>query len=203
MSGQTFQLVALISGNGSNLQSIIDHIRGGTLDAEIRAVISNRSDAFGLRRAGRADIEALTVDPGDYPSARHFELDLARTVALRQPDLIVLAGYMRILGSTFIDRFEGKIVNIHPSLLPKYKGLNTHQRAIDAGEKEHGASVHYVTRELDAGPVIIQQAVEISPQDTSATLQQKVHKVEHRIYPLAIGRIVRGEVDFKRAKSVS
>ena len=203
MSGQMFKLVALISGNGSNLQSIIDHIQAGTLDARIMAVVSNRADAFGLQRARSAGIEALTIDPGDYSSACDFDHDLAKTVSRYQPDLIALAGYMRILGTAFVNRFEGKIVNIHPSLLPEYKGLNTHQRAIDAGEKKHGASVHYVTCELDDGPIIIQRRVEISPQDTAATLQQKVHKAEHRIYPIAIQRIVTGEVNFNRIKSES
>ncbi len=203
MPGQTFKLVVLISGNGSNLQSIIDHIQAGTLDARIMAVISNRADAFGLERARAAGIEALTMDPAEYSSACGFDHDLAKTVSRYQPRLIVLAGYMRILGADFVDRFEGKIVNIHPSLLPKYKGLNTHQRAIDAGDSEHGASVHYVTCELDDGPIIIQQRVEISPQDTAATLQKKVHQAEHRIYPIAIQRIVTGEVNFNRIKTES
>ncbi len=203
MPAQTFKLVVLISGNGSNLQSIIDHIQAGTLDAGIMAVISNRADAFGLHRARSAGIEALTMEPGDYSSACDFDQALAKTVSRYQPDLIALAGYMRILDAAFVDRFEGKIVNIHPSLLPKYKGLNTHQRVIDAGDAEHGASVHYVTHELDDGPIIIQRRVEISPQDTAATLQQKVHQAEHRIYPIAIQRIVTGEVNFNRIKSES
>ncbi len=203
MPAQTFKLVVLISGNGSNLQSIIDHIQAGTLDAGIMAVISNRADAFGLDRARSAGIEALTMEPGDYSSACDFDQALANTVSRYQPDLIALAGYMRILGAAFVDRFEGKIVNIHPSLLPKYKGLNTHQRVIDAGDAEHGASVHYVTHELDDGPIIIQRRVEISPHDTAATLQQKVHQAEHRIYPIAIQRIVTGEVNFNRIKPES
>ncbi len=188
----------LISGNGSNLQSIIDHIHAKKLDARIAAVISNRADAFGLDRARSAGIEALTIDPGNYPSACDFDQKLARTVSRYQPDLVVLAGYMRILGAAFVKRFEGEIINIHPSLLPKYKGLNTHQRAIDAGDSEHGASVHFVTCELDDGPIIIQQQVDISPGETAATLQQKVHKAEHWIYPIAIQRIVTGEVSFNR-----
>lgn len=203
MSAQIFQLVVLISGNGSNLQSIIDHIQAGTLDARIMAVISNRADALGLERARSAGIDALTIEPADYSSTCDFDHDLAKIVSRYQPGLIALAGYMRILGADFVDRFEGKIVNIHPSLLPKYKGLNTHQRAIDAGDAEHGASVHYVTRELDDGPIIIQQRVEISAQDTAATLQQKVHQAEHRIYPIAIQRIVTGEINFNRIKTES
>ncbi len=201
MSARTFRLVALISGNGSNLQAMIDHIRAGTLDAAIMAVVSNRADAFGLERARAAGIEAITIDPANYSSACDFDRDLAEAVSRYQPDLIALAGYMRILDAAFVDRFSGRIVNIHPSLLPKYKGLNTHQRAIDAGEREHGASVHYVTRELDEGPVILQRRVEISRQDTASTLQQKVHEAEHCIYPIAIQRIVTGAVDFNRIKS--
>ncbi len=188
----------LISGNGSNLQSIIDHIHAKKLDARIAAVVGNRADAFGLDRARSAGIEAFTIDPGNYSSACDFDQKLARTVSRYQPDLVVLAGYMRILGAAFVKRFEGKIINIHPSLLPKYKGLNTHQRAIDAGDSEHGASVHFVTCELDDGPIIIQQQVDISPGETAATLQQKVHKAEHWIYPIAIQRIVTGEVSFNR-----
>jgi len=201
MSGSTYKLVVLISGNGSNLQSIMDHIQAGTLDARIMAVISNRADAFGLHRARSAGIEALTMEPGDYSSACDFDQALAKTVSRYQPDLIALAGYMRILGAAFVSQFEGRIINIHPSLLPKYKGLNTHQRAIEAGETEHGASVHYVTCALDDGPIIIQSRVDISPQDTAATLQQKVHQVEHRIYPMAIQRIVIGQVSFNRTES--
>ena len=198
MSSQIFKLVVLISGNGSNLQSIIDHIHARKLNARIAAVVSNRADAFGLERARTAGIEALTIDPENYPSEYDFDQKLARTVSRYQPDLVVLAGYMRILDADFVERFEGKIINIHPSLLPKYKGLNTHQRAIDAGDREHGASVHFVTCELDDGPIIIQQQVDISPGETAATLQQKVHKAEHRIYPIAIQRIVTGEVSFNR-----
>ncbi len=201
MSNPTFKLVVLISGNGSNLQSIMEHIQAGTLDARIMAVISNRADAFGLHRARAAGIETLTMEAGDYSSASDFDHDLAKTVSRYQSDLIVLAGYMRILGAAFVNRFEGKIVNIHPSLLPKYKGLNTHQRAIDAGDTEHGASVHYVTCKLDDGPIIIQRRVEISPCDTAATLQQKVQQAERRIYPIAIQRIVSGEVHCNRIKS--
>lgn len=179
-------LVVLISGNGSNLQAILDNIARGTLPARVAAVISDRADAFGLTRAARADVPAMVIAPGDYPSRAAFHLELLRWVESFQPDLVVLAGFMRILPVEFIERFAHRIVNIHPSLLPKFKGLNTHQRALDAGERRHGASVHLVTAELDGGPVILQAEVAVAPNDNAETLRQRVLAQEHRIYSEAI-----------------
>jgi len=188
------QLVVLISGGGSNLQAIIDHIKEDRLEAKIRAVISNREDAYGLKRAALAGLTTQGIADSDFASRHHHEEALIEAIQTYRPDLIVLAGYMRILSSSFIGRFAGKVINIHPSLLPKFKGLNTHQRAIDAGEKIHGATVHFVTSELDGGPVILQSSVAVSSVDTAETLQKKVLEREHVIYAKAIQWFADGKI---------
>ena len=183
-------LVALISGNGSNLQAILDNIDNGRLSATLSAVISDRADAFGLTRAARAGVPAVVVARHDHADSSAgtsaFHEALLRRVESFEPDLVVLAGFMRILPAWFVERFDRKMMNIHPSLLPKFKGLNTHQRALDAGERRHGASVHWVTTELDAGPIILQAGVEVAPGDTAETLRRRVLEQEHRIYSRAI-----------------
>ena len=180
------RLVVLISGNGSNLQAIIDNITNNNLPAQIVAVISNKADAYGLERAKKAGIEQQVLSHKDYSDRNQYDLALKELIDGYQPDLIILAGFMRILSNKFVEHYFHKMMNIHPSLLPKYKGLNTHQRAIDAGDKEHGCSVHFVTPELDDGPVILQATVKIKENDTAETLAQRVHEQEHRIYPEAI-----------------
>jgi len=179
-------LVVLISGGGSNLQAILDNIANETLSARVSAVISDRADAFGLIRAAQADIPTVVVSPDDHGSNADFHTALLNMVESFDPALVVLAGFMRILPAQFVSRFNGRIMNIHPSLLPKFKGLNTHQRALDAGEHRHGATVHLVTAELDDGPIIIQAEVEVAPDDSASTLQQRVLRQEHRIYSRAI-----------------
>ncbi|MEH6456059.1 MAG: phosphoribosylglycinamide formyltransferase [Cocleimonas sp.] len=181
-----YKIVVLISGGGSNLQAIIDSIQVGNIKAEITAVISNRADAFGLERAEKASIDNHVLDHTVFNSRESFDESLSQIIDSYEPDLIVLAGFMRILSDEFVEHFHGKMINIHPSLLPKYKGLNTHQRALDGGDKEHGASVHFVIPELDAGTVIIQGVVPVEANDTANRLQQRVHKVEHQIYPQAV-----------------
>jgi len=180
------RLVVLISGNGSNLQAIIDNITNNKLPAQIVAVISNKADAYGLERAKKAGIEQRVLSHQDFSDRNQYDLALKELVDSFQPDLIILAGFMRILSNEFVEHYLHKMMNIHPSLLPKYKGLNTHQRAIDAGDKQHGCSVHFVTPELDDGPVILQATVEIKDNDTADTLASRVHEEEHRIYPEAI-----------------
>lgn len=180
------RLVVLISGNGSNLQAIIDDITNNNLPAKIVAVISNKADAYGLERAKIAGIEQRVLPHQDYDTRENFDIALKNLIDSFQPDLIILAGFMRILSNEFVEHFSQKMMNIHPSLLPKYKGLNTHQRAIDAGDKEHGCSVHFVTPELDDGPVILQAKVEVKNTDTAETLAVRVHEQEHIIYPEAI-----------------
>ena len=176
--------VILISGNGSNLQSIIDH--ADKIDLQISAVISNRDNAFGLQRAQSANINTYFVDSKNFNSRDDFDNDLISIIDKLDVELIILAGYMRILSPVFINHFSGKILNIHPSLLPKYPGLNTHQRAIDAGDKEHGATVHFVTEKLDEGPIISQETVQVDTTDTEKSLAEKVLEREHILYPKVI-----------------
>ena len=176
--------VILISGNGSNLQSIIDH--ADKIDLQISAVISNRDNAFGLQRAQSANINTYFVDSKIFNSRDDFDNELISIIDKLDVELIILAGYMRILSPLFINHFSGKILNIHPSLLPKYPGLNTHQRAIDACDKEHGATVHFVTEKLDEGPIISQETVQVDTTDTEKSLAEKVLQREHILYPKVI-----------------
>ena len=176
--------VILISGNGSNLQSIIDH--ADKIDLQISAVISNRDNAFGLLRAQSANINTYFIDSKIFNSRDAFDYELISIIDKLDVELIILAGYMRILSPLFINHFSGKILNIHPSLLPKYPGLNTHQRAIDACDKEHGATVHFVTEKLDEGPIISQETVQVDTTDTEKSLAEKVLEREHILYPKVI-----------------
>ena len=176
--------VILISGNGSNLQSIIDN--ADRIDLQISCVISNNKNAFGLKRAESAKLQTAIIDPGLYNSKEAFDRELISIIQQHGVELIVLAGYMRVLTPLFVSHYFGKILNIHPSLLPKFPGLNTHQRALDASEKVHGVSVHFVTKELDGGPLICQESVIIDNLDTKETLSMKVLKKEHIIYPKVI-----------------
>ena len=195
-----YKIVVLISGGGSNLQAIIDGIQADNIQAEISAVISNRADAFGIERAEKAGIDNHILDHTVFGSRESFDESLSQIIDSYEPDLIVLAGFMRILSDDFVEHFRGRMINIHPSLLPKYKGLNTHQRALDSDDKEHGASVHFVIPELDAGTVIIQGVVAIEANDTADTLQQRVHKVEHQIYPQAVKYLAEEGLSLKDSK---
>ncbi|MFP3874214.1 MAG: phosphoribosylglycinamide formyltransferase [Thiohalophilus sp.] len=191
---EPLRIVVLISGSGSNLQAMIDQIHRGDTPARIVAVISNRADAYGLKRAEQAGIPARVLSHRDYSSREEYDAALQQVIDGYQPDLVVLAGFMRILSDGFVRHYQGRMINIHPSLLPRYKGLNTHQRALEAGDTEHGCSVHYVTPELDGGPVILQASVPVEASDTPESLAQKVHAQEHRIYPRVIDWIARGRV---------
>ncbi|MCW8839924.1 MAG: phosphoribosylglycinamide formyltransferase [Gammaproteobacteria bacterium] len=186
-------IVVLISGSGSNLQSIIDASQHD-LPVEIRAVISNRADAYGLTRAREAGIDTAVLDHRDYPDRESYDAALRELIDRYQPGLLILAGFMRILSDDFVRHYEGRMMNIHPSLLPRYRGLNTHARAIEAGDKEAGCTVHFVTPELDAGPPIIQARVPILDGDTPETLAARVLEQEHRIYPEAIRLFVEGKL---------
>lgn len=190
-------LVVLVSGSGSNLQALIDAIESGEISARITAVISNVPDVFALQRAKQANIPAVVLDHTRYESRAAFDTALQQCIAVYQPDLVVLAGFMRLLTPEFVQSFQGKMLNIHPSLLPKFRGLHTHQRALDTGEEEHGASVHFVTPDLDSGPVVIQGVVPVLKGDTSDTLAQRVLQVEHVIYPRAIGWFVTGRLGMR------
>lgn len=187
MTHNKLSVAVLISGSGSNLQAIIDRCGTGEINAQICCVISNEEDAFGLERAHRAGIATHVLSHRDYSIRKQYDLDLAALLEECDPDLVVLAGFMRILGAGFIDRFPDRIINLHPSLLPKYKGLNTHVRVLEAGDREHGASVHLVTPDLDSGPVLLQASIQVAGDDTPETLQQKVHEVEHEILPRVVG----------------
>lgn len=179
-------IVVLISGNGSNLQVLIDESAAGTLPVSIRAVVSNRADAYGLERAAHAGIPTHVVDHRRFGDPSDFCRSLEECIDAYEPRLVVLAGFMRILDTGFVAHYADRLINLHPSLLPSYPGLNTHRRVLEHGERVHGASVHFVTQELDAGPVIIQGRVSVEPGDTPASLQRKVQVVEHRILPTAI-----------------
>ena len=179
------RVVVLISGNGSNLQAILDGC-DDNLNAEVVGVISNKPDAYGLVRAHHSEIDTSCVIARKGELREDYDDRLINAIDKYQPDLIVLAGFMRILSNGLVSQYLGKMINIHPSLLPKYTGLNTHQRAIDAKDTEHGASVHFVIPELDAGPVILQAKVPVYPEDDAETLAERVHEQEHAIYPLVV-----------------
>ena len=175
----------------------MDNIQEGMLDARITAVISDRPDVYGLTRARESGISDLVVEPDSYGTKYEFETELASIVASHSPDLVVLAGFMRILGPEFVGMFLGRLINIHPSLLPKYKGLHTHDRVINAGDRVHGATVHFVTPELDDGPIITQSRVDVQSGDNALTLQQKVLVEEHKIYPRAIQWFAEGKISYE------
>jgi phosphoribosylglycinamide formyltransferase-1 len=183
-------LVVLVSGDGSNLQAIIEAVQSGMIKATIAAVISNNAAAYGLERARLAGIPAIALVHTDYKSRDDFDQALQQTIDEYAPDLVVLAGFMRLLGDDFVNHYTGRMLNIHPSLLPKYRGLNTHQRALDAGESQQGATVHFVTPALDSGPLILQVSVAVNNNDNAMTLAARVLKQEHLIYPLVIGWFV-------------
>ncbi|CAI8919250.1 MULTISPECIES: phosphoribosylglycinamide formyltransferase [Pseudomonas] len=195
---RTCDVVVLLSGTGSNLQALIDSTRTGDSPVRIAAVISNRSDAYGLQRARDAGIETRSLDHKAFEGREAFDSALVELIDAFNPQLVVLAGFMRILSAGFVRHYEGRLLNIHPSLLPKYKGMHTHQRALDAGDNEHGCSVHFVTEELDGGPLVVQAVVPVESDDSAQTLAQRVHTQEHRIYPLAVrwfaeGRLILGD----------
>lgn len=180
-------IVVVISGSGTNLQALIDACARGDINASISAVISNVPGVYGLERAKSAGIEAVTLDHKTFESRDAYDKALANEITNRTPDLIVLAGFMRILTPGFVAQFQGRLINIHPSLLPKYQGLHTHKRAIEAGDSEHGATVHFVSAELDGGPAIIQGAVPILDTDDERSIASKVQlDIEHHIYPMAV-----------------
>ena len=187
----------LISGSGTNLQSFIDKTGAGELDLDIAVVLSNKHGVAGLDRARKARIPVECVEHGGYPDRESFDAALNETLDRFSPDLIILAGFMRILTPVFIDHFAGKIFNIHPSLLPQYPGLDTHQRAIDAGDQWAGSTVHFVTEELDGGPLVIQGRVPVARDDTARSLAARVLKVEHQIYPEAAALFAAGRLEHR------
>ncbi len=186
------RVVVLISGNGSNLQAIID--QSSKAPYQVVGVITNKADAYGIQRAAEADIATSTVLAQTGESRDQYDQRLQQAIDSYEPDLIVLAGFMRILSNALVQRYQGNMLNVHPSLLPRFTGLNTHQRAIDAGDSEHGASVHFVVPELDAGPVILQAKVPVFDDDTAELLAARVHEQEHAIYPLVVKWFAEGRL---------
>lgn len=195
------RVVVLISGSGSNLQALIDGVASGDLPIEIAAVISNRPDVMGLVRANKAGIPTLVLDHKNYATREAFDTELMHTIDTYAPGLVVLAGFMRILTPAFTGHYLGRMLNIHPSLLPKFQGLHTHQRAIEAGESHHGVSVHFVTAELDGGPVAIQARVPVLSTDDAELLAKRVQRQEHLIYPLAVKWFAEGKLKMKHGKA--
>ena len=178
--------VVLISGSGSNLQAFIDQIQSDNLALEIALVISNKSDAYGLERAHKANIPTKVINHKDYQSRLAFDQALMSAIDIIAPEIVILAGFMRILTPEFVTNYTNRLINIHPSLLPKYPGTNTHQRVLDANDQWHGASIHFVVPEVDAGPIILQGRLAVASEDTQSSLQQRIQRIEHQIYPLAV-----------------
>ena len=193
-------VVVLVSGSGSNLQAIIDQIGSGGLPVRISLVISNNADAYGLERAKLANIDAVCIDHRAFASRLEFDQALIAKIDLVEPDLLILAGFMRILTAEFVAHYHNRLINIHPSLLPKYPGTDTHQRAIDANDEWHGASIHFVVPEVDAGPIIVQGRFAIKANDTPQSLQQRIHLIEHRLYPLAVKWYAQGRLTIVAGK---
>ncbi|OUR83560.1 phosphoribosylglycinamide formyltransferase [Cycloclasticus sp. 46_120_T64] len=188
-----YRIVVLLSGSGSTLQSMID----ADLPADICAVISNKADVMGLERAQKAGINSHVLEHTAFPSREAFDLELKKLIEQQQADLIVLAGFMRILSDDFVNHYYGKLINIHPSLLPKYKGMYTHQRVMDDGEPLHGSSVHFVNTELDGGPVVLQARVPVLPSDNVESLELRIKSKEQLIYPTAISWLAEGRIELK------
>ncbi len=185
-SSNKHRLVVLISGSGTNLQAIIDAVNAGAVNAEIGAVISNKERAKGLQRAAQSKIATAVVDHTQFDSKEAFDRALIELIDRYEADTVLLAGFMRILTPTFVSHYAGKVLNIHPSLLPKFQGLHTHQRALEAGEKQHGCSIHFVTDEVDGGPVIAQAPISVEATDAADSLAKKVLRKEHILYPLVV-----------------
>lgn len=187
-------IVVLISGNGSNLQAIIDACASKKIAGTLRAVFSNKADAFGLERAREAGIPAHALSASQFATRDAFDRELMLEIDAYAPDLVVLAGYMRILSPEFVAHYAGRLINIHPSLLPKYPGLHTHRQVLENGDSEHGTSVHFVTDELDGGPVILQAKVPVFDGDDEADLTARVQAQEHAIYPLVVSWFAEGRL---------
>ena len=192
------RLVVLISGSGSNLQAIIDNCESNNIDAKVVGVISNNSKAFGLKRAKKHKIPAVVIDNKGYKSRKDFDEKLLYEINSFMPDLVVLAGFMRILTSLITSAFKGMMINIHPSLLPKYPGINTHQKVIDNKDHEHGVSIHLVSEELDAGPIIAQAKILVNYNQTIEVLIARIHRAEHILFPKIIGMIASQVIDIKK-----
>jgi phosphoribosylglycinamide formyltransferase-1 len=197
------KIVVLISGNGSNLQAIIDHCESGNINGEITCVVSNKDDAYGIQRAEASNIKTEIINEDKFESRKDFNEELFNLLLNLNADLIVLAGFMKILNEKTANYFFGKIINIHPSLLPKYPGLNTHTKVIDNKEKYHGVSIHYVSSQLDAGPLIAQGQIIVNKDESVERLEERIHKVEHMIYPEVIKLICDNKIYLELGRTVN
>ncbi|MEH0875552.1 phosphoribosylglycinamide formyltransferase [Pectobacterium cacticida] len=187
-------IVVLISGHGSNLQALIDACKNGRVKGKIAAVFSHNAEAYGLERARHAGIPTCVLNPDDFADRAAFDTALANEIEKYEPALVALAGYMRILSPGFVAQFAGRMLNVHPSLLPKYPGLHTHRKALENGDREHGTSIHFVTDELDGGPLILQAKVSVLSDDTEESLSQRVKSREHTIYPMVVNWFLNGRL---------
>lgn len=195
------KLVVLISGNGTNLQSILDACASGRIHGSVAAVFSNKASAYGLVRAQEAGIPGHSLAASAFADREAFDQQLIAGIDAYAPDVVVLAGYMRILSSAFVAHYHDRLLNIHPSLLPKYPGLHTHRQALENGDAEHGTSVHFVTDELDGGPVILQAKVPVFAEDSEEIITERVQHQEHAIYPLVINWFVEGRLTMREGKA--
>ncbi|APR69737.1 phosphoribosylglycinamide formyltransferase [Acinetobacter haemolyticus] len=191
------RIAVLVSGNGSNLQALIDT----NLSGQIIGVLSNKADAYALQRAEDANIATAVISHKDFPTRESFDEAMHQQLIAWQVDLVILAGFMRILTPNFVSKWQGKMLNIHPSLLPFYKGVNTHQRVLNTGDRLHGCTVHFVTAELDAGQSIAQSAIQVSLNDTVESLAQRVHQLEHFIYPQVVQWFCTGQLTWKNGQA--
>jgi len=194
------RLCVLISGNGSNLQALIDARDQGLIDLDIVNVISNRADARGLERAGRADVPTTILENQGFADRNDFDRALTVLISAGKPDLVMLAGFMRIVGPRVLDHFQGRIINLHPSLLPLYRGTDTYQRALNAGDSEHGASIHFVSGELDGGPIISQVRIPVLPSENKDSLAARLAPMEHRLVVATVGFIARHRVECRNTE---
>lgn len=195
------RIAVLVSGNGSNLQALIDAQHGKQLSGQIVGVLSNKADAYALRRAEDANIATAVISHQNFPNRESFDVAMHQQLLAWQVDLVILAGFMRILTPEFVSKWQGKMLNIHPSLLPFYKGMNTHQRVLNTGDRLHGCTVHFVTAELDAGQSIAQSVIQVSLQDTAESLAQRVHELEHFIYPQVVQWLCNGQLSWQQGQA--
>ena len=195
------RIAVLVSGNGSNLQALINAQLGKQLSGQIVGVLSNKADAYALRRAEDANIATAVISHQNSPNRASFDVAMHQQLLAWQVDLVILAGFMRILTPEFVSQWQGKMLNIHPSLLPFYKGMNTHQRVLNTGDRLHGCTVHFVTAELDAGQSIAQSVIQVSLQDTAESLAQRVHQLEHFIYPQVAQWLCNGQLTWENGQA--
>ena len=195
------RIAVLVSGNGSNLQALIDAQHGKQLSGQIVGVLSNKAEAYALRRAEDANIATAVISHQNFPNRESFDVAMHQQLLAWQVDLVILAGFMRILTPEFVSQWQGKMLNIHPSLLPFYKGMNTHQRVLNTGDRLHGCTVHFVTAELDAGQSIAQSVIQVSLQDTAESLAQRVHQLEHFIYPQVVQWLCNGQLSWQQGQA--